>query len=236
MLHLNHGGQKIVTSQEHTHIESLATMHGLQLISDPTHLLPNSSSCIDLIFTDQSNLAIVSGVHRSFHVKCHHQIIRCKFNLMIVYHPPYERLVWDYKRAKTAATINSINQGTFHPISSSPHHWHHPSQNFFPWTHHEIWLKTKINLQFQLYWSKETHFFRQRKFVQKQEIWVSRPSILDPGYFRKYQFMKLKIILFGYKCTQVRFQGWGIQKSWLESQNMTENISFEPISVLLQHF
>ena len=45
-----------VTSHEGTQIESLTTMHGLQqLISDPTHLLPNSSSCTDLIFTDQPN-------------------------------------------------------------------------------------------------------------------------------------------------------------------------------------
>ena len=100
-----------VTSHEGTHIESLTTMHGLQqLISDPTHLLPNSSSCIDLIFTDQPNLAVNSGVHPSLHVKSHHQIIHCKFNLMIVYPPPYERLVWDYKRANTDAIISSINQ------------------------------------------------------------------------------------------------------------------------------
>ena len=100
-----------VTSHEGTQIESLTTMHSLQqLISDPTHLLPNSSSCIDLIFTDQPNLAVNSGVHPSLHVKCHHQIIHCKFNLMIVYPPPYERLVWDYKRANTDAIISSINQ------------------------------------------------------------------------------------------------------------------------------
>ena len=100
-----------VTSHEGTHIESLKTMHGLQqLISDPTHLLPNSSSCIDLIFTDQPNLAVDNGVNPSLHVKCHHKIIQCKFNLMIVYLPQYERLVWDYKRANTVAIINSINQ------------------------------------------------------------------------------------------------------------------------------
>ena len=45
-----------------------------------------------------------------FITKFHHQIIHCKFNLMIVYPPPYERLVWDYKRANTDAIISSINQ------------------------------------------------------------------------------------------------------------------------------
>ena len=85
-------------------------MHGLQLlISEPTHLLSNSSSCIDLIFTDQPNLAVDSGVHPSLHMKCHHQIIPYKFNLTIAYPPSYECLVWDYKRANTDAIINSIN-------------------------------------------------------------------------------------------------------------------------------
>ena len=100
-----------VKSHEDTHIESLTTMYGLQqVILDPTHLLPNSSSRIDLIFSDQPNLVVDSGVDPSLHVKRHHQIIHCKFNLMIVYPPLYERLVWDYKRANTDAIINSINQ------------------------------------------------------------------------------------------------------------------------------
>ena len=41
----------------HTEIDSLTTTHGFkQLIADPTHILPQSSSCIDLIFTDQPNM------------------------------------------------------------------------------------------------------------------------------------------------------------------------------------
>ena len=86
-------------------------MHSLQqLISSPTHLLPNSSSCINLIFTDQPDLVVDSGVYSAFHVKRHHQSIHCKFNLMIVYPPAHKRLVWDFKRTNTDAIINSINQ------------------------------------------------------------------------------------------------------------------------------
>ena len=101
-----------ITSQEGTDIESLTTKHGLQqLISDPTHLLPNLPSCIDLIFTDQPNLAVNrGGVFISLHMKCHNQIIHCKFNLMIMYPPPYECLVWDYKRA-TTDIINQVDWG-----------------------------------------------------------------------------------------------------------------------------
>ena len=39
-------------------------MHGLhQLITNPTHLLPNSLSFIELIYTGQPNIAVVCGVH-----------------------------------------------------------------------------------------------------------------------------------------------------------------------------
>ena len=45
------------TSFEGKTIESTTSWFGLyQLINEPTHLLENSSSCIDLIFTSQSNL------------------------------------------------------------------------------------------------------------------------------------------------------------------------------------
>ena len=36
-----------------------------QLINEPTHIQGNSSSCIDLIFTNQENLLVNSGVHTS---------------------------------------------------------------------------------------------------------------------------------------------------------------------------
>ena len=76
------------------------------MISQPTHTLANSSSCIDLIFTDQPNLLTDCGIHPSLHPNCHHQIIYCKLNLKIVYPPPYRRLVWDFK----SASINSIRK------------------------------------------------------------------------------------------------------------------------------
>ena len=42
-----------------------------------------------------------SGVHASFHVNCHHQIIFAKFNVQIYYPPPYERFKWYYTLANT---------------------------------------------------------------------------------------------------------------------------------------
>ena len=45
-----------------------------QIINKLTHILNNSSSCIDLIFTMQTNLVMKSGVHSSLHANCHHQL------------------------------------------------------------------------------------------------------------------------------------------------------------------
>ena len=99
-----------ITSPEGTHINSLISMYGFdQLISDPTHILPASSSCIDLIFTDQPNLVVDSVIHPSLHINCHHQITYCNI-LMTVYLPPYERLVWDYKRANESVINAALNK------------------------------------------------------------------------------------------------------------------------------
>ena len=40
-----------------TQLESMTSFHGLnQIINEPTCILPSSSSCIDLIFTNQPNM------------------------------------------------------------------------------------------------------------------------------------------------------------------------------------
>ena len=43
---------------------------GSQIIKEATHVLGSSSSCIDLIFTTQSNLVVESGLHPSLHPNC----------------------------------------------------------------------------------------------------------------------------------------------------------------------
>ena len=95
---------------EGTKLESLAIFHGFhQQISQPTHLLPQTSSCIDLIFTDQPNLMVDSGVHPSLYSNCHHQITYCKLNLSIEYPPPFQCLVWGYSRANVEGIKKSID-------------------------------------------------------------------------------------------------------------------------------
>ena len=80
------------------------------MISDPTHLLQHSSSCIDFIFVNQSNLVIDSGIHPSLHQNCHHRVIFGKINLKIEYPPTYAREFWDYGQAQTDLISRAIDQ------------------------------------------------------------------------------------------------------------------------------
>ena len=97
-----------IDTSEGSPIDYLTTSYGfLQLISELTHILKNSSSCIDLIFTDQPNLITDSGTHLSLHLNCHH-ITFCEINLKITYPPPYRRLVWDFKRANISSIRKAI--------------------------------------------------------------------------------------------------------------------------------
>lgn len=99
------------TSNAGMAIENITQQFGLhQLINEPTHVLPNSSSCIDLTFTSQPNLVVESGVHASLHPNCHHQIVFAKFNLHISYPPPYLREVWHYQHANIDLTRRAIEE------------------------------------------------------------------------------------------------------------------------------
>ena len=78
------------TTYEGSKIDAITSQFGLkQLIQEPTHILTDSSSCIDLIFTSQPNLVMESGVHSSLHQNCHHQLLYTKVNLKVSYPPPY---------------------------------------------------------------------------------------------------------------------------------------------------
>ena len=85
-------------------VEALTFFYGLnQLIKTPTHLLQNSATCIDLVFTNQPHLVMDSGVRSSLSSTCHHEIVFAKLNLKVEYPPPYERVFRDYSRAEKAS-------------------------------------------------------------------------------------------------------------------------------------
>ena len=79
-----------------------------QVITQPTHILESSASCIDLIFTNQPNIDMDFGVHLSLHEKCHHQISYSKLNIKTEYRPPYIQKIWDYNRSEADSINRSI--------------------------------------------------------------------------------------------------------------------------------
>ena len=62
-----------LTTSESNQVDAITSSYALsQLICEPTHILPNSSSCIDLFFIIQNNFIMDSGVHAFLHRNCHH--------------------------------------------------------------------------------------------------------------------------------------------------------------------
>ena len=73
-----------ISTKEGTDLESVSSSNGLhKLITDPTHILPQYPSCIDLIFIYEAYLVIESGAHSSSNTSCHHQITHLKLNLKL---------------------------------------------------------------------------------------------------------------------------------------------------------
>ena len=129
-----------VTSFEGSQIEFLASQFAMsQVINETTHILDNSKSCIDLIFTSQSNMIMDSGVHPSLHSNCHHQTICAKFDLKVFYPPPYERTVWHFSRANSdhIKEQSTYSIGNLRLITSM-------STSRFPFLMKQLWISCPI--------------------------------------------------------------------------------------------
>ena len=100
-----------INSYEDLEIDTITSQFGLQqIINEPTYLTSNSSSCTDLIFTCQPNLAMESGVYSSLHPNCHYQVVFAKINLKIYFPPPYECKIGIMKRRMLTLFVDqSIN-------------------------------------------------------------------------------------------------------------------------------
>ena len=99
------------TTCEGSKVDAITSQFGLkQLIQKPTHILTDSSSCIDPIFTSQPNLVMESGFYSSHHQNCHHQLTYAKINLKVFYLSPYEREIWNYQRAKVDLIQRAIQE------------------------------------------------------------------------------------------------------------------------------
>ena len=119
-----------------------------QIINEPTHILKNSLSCIDLIFSSQPNLVLRRGVLPSLHENCHHQIIHASFNLRVHYPPPYERVLWDYKKANLELIQRSIKEFD----------WHKSLTNLHPDDQVEVLNNTLLNIMKNFIPNKKSTF------------------------------------------------------------------------------
>ena len=90
-------------------IDSLTSSAGCkQLINKPTHIINNSSSCIDLIFCSNQNLISNYGVDLSKFERCHHNIIFGKINIHIPLPPSYVCEVWNYSKTNIKNIQNAV--------------------------------------------------------------------------------------------------------------------------------
>ena len=95
------------TNLQGTELTELAAQYNLNQITDgPTHILPNSASCIDLIFTTETNFVTDLGVLPSLFPRCHHKLIFVKLSFTTFFPPAYEQRIWDFSKAN----INAIRQ------------------------------------------------------------------------------------------------------------------------------
>ena len=81
------------TNLEGTDLVELAAQYILnQVIDGSTHIFPNSASCIDLIFTTETNFVTHSGVLPSLISRCHTQLIFAKVRFTTFF-PPTHRFL-----------------------------------------------------------------------------------------------------------------------------------------------
>ena len=163
------------TAPEGMEIDNLLSSVGLsQIITEPKIFEPNKNpSCIDLIITDQPNLILDCGTRASLDSYCHHQLIYCKVNFRIPHPPPFERKIWHFNRANTAAIKRSMN--------SFPCHQHlntitDPNWQVKTFTH--IFLNIMSN------------FIPKgiKRFVPRDPPWISEPLKTMPN--RKIRLFK----------------------------------------------
>ena len=78
------------TNSQGIDLEELSSQYGLhQIIDKPTHILSDSASCIDLIFTSSPNCISKSGVFPSLVSTFKHQLLHAKIQFKIPFPPAY---------------------------------------------------------------------------------------------------------------------------------------------------
>ena len=101
---------KDISNTHGLQLSDLMLQNGMhQIIDEPTHILPNSSSCIDLIFSSVPGYISEHGVLPSLFPTCHHQLVFAKIDFKIFFPPPYQRRIWDYPKADVESIKRAVN-------------------------------------------------------------------------------------------------------------------------------
>ena len=152
-------GEETIEGRE---IENMLYSLGLcQVISEPTNFEPGKKpSCIDLIVTNQPNIILDSGTRDSLDSFCHHHIIYGKVNFRIPPPLPFERKIWHYNRANTAAIKRSMVN--------------------FPWAQH-LSLNQNPNWQVKTFTEIVLNIMSNfvpnetKRFVPRDPPWITKP-------------------------------------------------------------
>ena len=78
------------------------------MIDQPTIIINNSSSCIDLVFAPNPNVICNSGVELSLFDKRHHNLIFGELDFMLPLPLSYKSQVWDYKKTNAEAPTQPL--------------------------------------------------------------------------------------------------------------------------------
>ena len=89
------------------------------MTGQPTHIINEKSSCIDLLFTTYNKFLCNVGVEQTIYNKCNHNIIYGLLNLNIPLPPPYYREVWDYKNTGPVCIQRAISLVNWNDVFSN---------------------------------------------------------------------------------------------------------------------
>ena len=87
-------------------------------LSQPTHIINDSSFCIDLIITSQPFLFVEQGIQPSLFKNCHHEIIHGKLNLLVPPPPVFNHKLWDYNNADIYTLHDKLRRVNWYALFS----------------------------------------------------------------------------------------------------------------------
>lgn len=79
------------------------------MIKETADILGTSYLCFDFFFRSKPKLIMASGIHFSLYPSYDDQIVSSKYNLEIIYHPPYMQDVCHYKDALAKLSISIMH-------------------------------------------------------------------------------------------------------------------------------